>query len=45
VRRTIRCYEACGFVIEGRERQSCLIGEERYDDIIMGLLAPDFLGR
>jgi len=40
--RAIRCDQACGFAVEGRERQSCRIGEERFDDIIMGLLAPEF---
>jgi len=40
--RAIRCYQACGFVIEGRERQTCRIGDERHDDIIMGLLVEEF---
>lgn len=38
----IRCYQKCGFVIEGRERQSCRIGDEWHDDIIMGALASDW---
>jgi len=41
--RAIRCYRACGFRVEGRERQSCRIGDERHDDIIMGLLAGELL--
>lgn len=43
--RAIRCYRACGFVIEGRERESCRIGEDRFDDIIMDLLAREFFAR
>lgn len=39
--RAIAAYEKVGFVQEGRERQSALIGAEWQDDIIMGLLAPD----
>lgn len=44
--RAIRCYLACGFVMEGREREAALVGGERHDDIMMGILsrefAPDF---
>ena len=40
--RAIACYQKCGFVIEGRLRQSALIDGERHDDLIMGLLAPEF---
>lgn len=39
--RAIRCYAACGFVLEGRERESCRIGDDRHDDVIMGLLAGE----
>jgi RimJ/RimL family protein N-acetyltransferase len=38
----IRCYLRCGFVAEGRERDSCRIGDERHADIIMGVLADEF---
>ena len=37
----IAAYEKLGFVAEGRERESALIGNEWHDDIIMGLLAQD----
>jgi len=40
--RAIRCYQACGFVEEGRERQSARIGDQWHDDIIMGLLAHEY---
>ncbi|GIT92111.1 N-acetyltransferase [Jannaschia pagri] len=38
----IRCYEACGFVVEGREREACWTPDGRVDDLVMGLLAPDW---
>ena len=37
--RAIRCYRACGFIEEGREREAARVGNERYDDVLMGLLA------
>jgi [ribosomal protein S5]-alanine N-acetyltransferase len=40
--RAIRCYRACGFIEEGRERESGRIDGQWYDDIIMGLLAQDY---
>jgi RimJ/RimL family protein N-acetyltransferase len=43
--RAIACYQKCGFVVEGRLRQSALIDGERHDDLIMGLLAPEFHAR
>ncbi len=39
--RAIRCYAACGFVVEGREREAALVGGERYDDVMMGVLARE----
>ena len=39
--RAIRCYQARGFVAEGRERQSARMGDEWHDDVIMGCLATD----
>jgi [ribosomal protein S5]-alanine N-acetyltransferase len=41
-RRAIACYEKCGFVIEGRERESAKIGDRREDDLIMGVLRSEF---
>jgi RimJ/RimL family protein N-acetyltransferase len=40
--RAIRCYLACGFVEEGREREAARIGDTWYDDVIMGVLAHQF---
>jgi RimJ/RimL family protein N-acetyltransferase len=40
--RAIRCYEKCGFTVEGRERQAALVGGEWHDDLIMGVLEPDW---
>lgn len=39
--RAIRSYEKCGFVIEGRERESCRMGDAWYDDVMMAALASD----
>jgi RimJ/RimL family protein N-acetyltransferase len=40
--RAIRCYEACGFVREGTERESALVGGEWHDDLIMAILEQDY---
>ena len=40
--RAIRCYSACGLVVEGRGREAALVGGERHDDIMMGVLAREF---
>jgi RimJ/RimL family protein N-acetyltransferase len=40
--RAIRAYERVGFVREGMERESALIGGVWYDDVIVGLLKRDF---
>jgi RimJ/RimL family protein N-acetyltransferase len=39
--RAIACYKACGFVEEGRERESALVGGGWEDDLIMGCLAHE----
>jgi RimJ/RimL family protein N-acetyltransferase len=38
----IRSYQRAGFVEEGRERDSCWLGDRWYDDVIMGVLQPEF---
>jgi RimJ/RimL family protein N-acetyltransferase len=43
--RAIRCYEACGFRLEGIERESALVGGEWHDDWIMAILEQDFDAR
>ncbi len=40
---TIAMYRRCGFVEEGRERDSCRMGQYWYDDVIMGILDHEFL--
>lgn len=40
--RAIRCYQACGFVREGVERQSARIGDQWEDDWIMAILEQDY---
>lgn len=32
----------CGFVTEGRERDSCRMDERWYDDIVIGILAHEY---
>ena len=39
--RAIRCYAACGFRREGVEREAALVGGERFDDVMMGILARE----
>ena len=41
--RAIACYARCGFITEGRERQSARVGDHWEDDVIMGILAHDYL--
>jgi ribosomal-protein-alanine N-acetyltransferase len=41
--RAIRCYRSCGFVEEGRERESALVDGERHDDLIMSVLKHEYL--
>jgi hypothetical protein len=43
--RAIHCYESCGFVVEGREREATLVDGFRHDDVIVGILAPEFRAR
>jgi ribosomal-protein-alanine N-acetyltransferase len=42
--RAIASYRKCGFVQEGRERESCWLDGQWHDDIIMGVLATEFPG-
>lgn len=43
--RAIRSYEKAGFLIEGRERQAILRDGQRWDEITMGVLAPEWRER
>jgi RimJ/RimL family protein N-acetyltransferase len=40
--RAIRAYQKCGFVIEGRERETAFVNGGWHDDIMMGLLDREF---
>lgn len=40
--RAIRCYRACGFRVEGREREAVELEGDWQDDLIMGVLRPEF---
>ena len=42
--RAIAAYKKVGFVQEGRERESALIGQDWHDDVILGLLPADLTG-
>lgn len=42
--RAIRCYEKCGFQLEGRERETVFLDGAWRDDLIMGLLSREFRG-
>lgn len=37
-----RAYRRCGFVEEGRERESCWLDGRWHDDVLMGILAHEF---
>jgi [ribosomal protein S5]-alanine N-acetyltransferase len=40
--RAIAMYRRCGFVEEGLERDSCRMGPDWYDDVMMGILDHEF---
>ncbi|MBR0838806.1 GNAT family N-acetyltransferase [Bradyrhizobium liaoningense] len=40
--RAIRAYQKCGFLVEGRERESAWVNDHWHDDLIMGLLDREF---
>ena len=40
--RAIRAYRACGFVEEGRWRQHTYVNGQYVDDVIMGILRPEW---
>ncbi|TWB15841.1 RimJ/RimL family protein N-acetyltransferase [Rhizobium sp. ERR 1071] len=40
--RAIRAYEKCGFIVEGRERETAYVNGRWHDDIMMGLLDREF---
>ena len=40
--RAIRSYAKCGFILEGRERETAFVDGEWHDDFMMGLLSTEF---
>ena len=40
--RAVAAYRACGFVEEGRERESCWVDGRWHDDLVMGVLDREF---
>jgi RimJ/RimL family protein N-acetyltransferase len=44
-KRAIRCYEKCGFKLEGRMRQAHFYDGQYYDELAMGILREEFLGK
>jgi RimJ/RimL family protein N-acetyltransferase len=43
--RAIASYESCGFVLDGRLRESCFMAGRRYDDLVMSVLAHEHAAR
>jgi RimJ/RimL family protein N-acetyltransferase len=41
--RAIRAYQKCGFVIEGRERETALVDGSWHDDVMMAILDREYL--
>jgi len=44
-KRAVKCYKKCGFKEIGRRRNAFIVGEDKYDDIFMDILAEEFEGR
>ncbi len=43
--RAIHCYQECGFTIEGKERESAYVDGKWHDDLIMAILAHEFISQ
>lgn len=43
--RASKCYLKCGFKYEGRTRKSAFIDGQFYDEILMGILKSDYIGK
>ncbi|NKJ71943.1 GNAT family N-acetyltransferase [Rhizobium leguminosarum bv. viciae] len=41
--RAIRAHTKCGFIIEGRERETAFVDGSSQDDLMMGLLSTEYL--
>jgi len=44
-KRAINCYKKCGFKEIGRRREATIIGNKKYDQIYMDILASEFEGK
>jgi RimJ/RimL family protein N-acetyltransferase len=44
-KRAIRCYEKCGFKLEGRMRQAHFYDGRYHDELMMGVLREEFLDK
>lgn len=44
-KRGISCYRKCGFVTEGTERESLLVGNEWKSDVMMSILETEYRSR
>ena len=44
-KRAINCYKKCGFKEIGRRREATIIGNKKYDQIYMDILASEFKGK
>lgn len=42
-KRAIRCYEKCGFKLEGRMRQAHFYDGQYHDELVMGILREEFV--
>jgi RimJ/RimL family protein N-acetyltransferase len=40
--RGLACLHACGFAVEGRERESALIDGEWHDEVVLGILEQEY---
>ena len=43
--RAIRSYEKAGFRVEGREREAIIRDGQRWDELSMGILQPEWRAR
>ncbi|WP_408955420.1 GNAT family N-acetyltransferase [Natroniella sp. ANB-PHB2] len=44
-KRAVSCYKKSGFKEIGRRREAYIIGNKKYDDIYMDILATEFKGK
>jgi len=44
-KRAVSCYKECGFKEIGRRREAYIVGNKKYDDIYMDILATEFEGK